>query len=167
MDRNILIPGLPNRIVEEHIMPKIMKPILDIEVKVSKITMATLKVDLSTIICIFKYKGVNRDWARYISRREEYNSMRLSMHEQGVDYGHKFEGTRGVGLLYVLVRKFVGNLLILRTTQRIAMPIMWTIQHASLCELSLQELKYLRNKLFKNRVYWRNVARTRTNSRVS
>ena len=46
-------------------MPKIMKPILDMKVKVSKITMATLKVDLSTIIRIFKYKGVNRDWARY------------------------------------------------------------------------------------------------------
>lgn len=45
------------------------------------------------------------------------------MHEEGVDYGHKFEDTRGVILLHNLLQKYVVNLLILSKTQCIAMLI--------------------------------------------
>jgi len=110
MAMSSFIPGLPNDIVEQHIMPKVIKPILDIKVHVSMPTLATLMVDLATINCIFKYKGVNREWANYISKRSEYNSMRLTMHEECVEYGHKFTGTKGVLWLHDMICKICHEL---------------------------------------------------------
>jgi len=157
MVQSLLIPGLPEEIVAEHIMPKVMEPIMAVNPVGPAIPRALLKADFFALLCIYKYMGVNKVWRLHFRMGEVYNAFRLALFDEEVYFGHNFVGVIGTRLLDKVMRTFYRNKNIFSTTQRISIPIRWQVQHAHLNDIWIMELEYLRDKLVDNKDYWSRI----------
>jgi hypothetical protein len=149
-----LIPGLTAEIVGEHILPKVVEPLVEPYHRGDYVRRCEGRAKFFTLICIYKYMGVNKAWREYFGMGEVYNALRLSLWDVDICIGHHFRGVRGTLELDELLRAFRINHFIFSHTQRIAIPIRWQVQHARLNDIWIMELEYLRDKLVENREHW-------------
>jgi len=154
MASSSLIPGLPAEIVEEHILPKIMRPMLEYYDRGDELRRCEVRARFFTLLCIYKYMGVNKAWRKYFGMREVYNALRMSMWDVDICVGHQFKCLRGTLELHEVLMAFNHNIYIFSHTQPIAIPIHWEVQHARLNDLWIMDLEYLRGKLVENRKHW-------------
>ena len=153
-----LIPGLPEEIVNDHIMPKVLEPTKKEYCEGSgELDRDYLRFRFFNLLCIYKYMGVNKDWRRQFSVGEVYNALRLALWDTDIEFGHKFRGVRGTIELHKCLIAYQRNLRVFSNTHRISIPIGWEIQHAHLNNLWVMELEYLRNRLLDNIEYWSKV----------
>ena len=155
-----LIPGLPQDIVLEHIMPKVLMPILSTEIHPgSMMTRPQVVTAMKECICIYKYMGISGAWRANLRHGSVYNSMRLAVCKMYIDYDHDFAGRRGLRDMHKLLFTFWEYMRLFSVTSPIAIPIDWDTQHAHLGDLDLMDLRLLRKKLLENREYWKDVDR--------
>lgn len=110
----MLISALPNDIVANHIMPKVMELIMSVKAYGTKILREPM---MKALLCIYKYIGINKAWHLHFGMLFIYN-------------GHKFRGVSTTILLDKFICDHCFNNNIFRTTQHIAIPIQWRVQHA-------------------------------------
>ena len=157
MAPSTFLPGLTAEIVGEHILPKVLEPILEPYHRGDYGRGCEVRANFFTLICIFKYMGVNKAWREHFGMGEVYNALRMSLWDVDIPMGHRFRGVRGTSELAKLLRAFRLNLFMFSHTQRIAIPIRWEVQHARLNDIWIIELEYLWDKLVENGEYWLQV----------
>jgi len=154
-----LIPGLPNDLVQTHIVPKVMEPIMAVTQRLSDERAMLLVDDFRNLLRMYRYMGVSRVWRRLLCTCPHYIEFRLALWDEDEDVAYNFSGVRMLAFLDAVMRTYHEKMVIFGTTQRISIPIAWATQHAPLPKLSILELAYLRDKLVENREYWKTVDR--------
>ena len=71
-----LIPGLPENIVAEHIVPTAMKILMIVTPNLAQyIDYDVFLRDLMVLLCIYKYMGVKKVWCLHYGMGEVHNAL--------------------------------------------------------------------------------------------